>query len=144
MRRTIAVAALAAFVAAGCSSQAVPDDRSPAPQAPPPPQSPPAAASAEPPAASPVEQLAPGPAEPLPVLPDPARLPPLPAVGFRPPRPIDTVHAAYRFAALHPEVLRYVPCFCGCERDGHQDNEDCFVESRAPDGTVSWDAHGLG
>jgi hypothetical protein len=75
---------------------------------------------------------------------DPAKLPPLPAVSFAPPRPIDTVHAAYRFAALHPEVLRYVPCFCGCERDGHRDNEDCFVASRAPDGAVSWDPHGLG
>jgi hypothetical protein len=78
-------------------------------------------------------------------IPAPDSLPPLPAVSFRPPRPIETVQAVYRFAALNPEVLRYVPCFCGCERShGHRDNEDCFIASRAADGSVSWDAHGLG
>lgn len=132
MRRTIAATTLAALMAAGCSSQTAGDDQRSTPQA------------SAPPAARALEQLAATTAEPMPVLPDPERLPPLPAVGFRPPRPIDIVHAAYRFAALHPEVLRYVPCFCGCERDGHRDNEDCFVASRAADGTVSWDAHGLG
>jgi hypothetical protein len=40
-----------------------------------------------------------------------ASLPPLP---FMPaPRPRDYVVAAYEFAALHPEVLKYVPCYCG-------------------------------
>src|SRR5262249_27686488 len=38
------------------------------------------------------------------------------------------INAAYRFAAEHPEVLSYVPCFCGCERGGHRGNEDCFVK----------------
>ena len=28
-----------------------------------------------------------------------------------------------RFAAEHPEILSYVPCFCGCERAGHRGNE---------------------
>ena len=34
---------------------------------------------------------------------------------------------AYEFAARHPEVMKFVPCFCGCERGGHKDNHDCFV-----------------
>ena len=38
------------------------------------------------------------------------------------------VRAAYQFAAEHPEVLSYVPCFCGCERGGHRGNDDCFVK----------------
>ena len=48
------------------------------------------------------------------------------------------------FAAEHPEVLTYVPCFCGCERSGHRGNEDCFVKSRAANGDVSqWEPHGM-
>jgi hypothetical protein len=81
--------------------------------------------------------------EPLPAVPDPSRLPPLPDLGFAPPRPIEEVRAVYRFAALHPEVMRYMPCFCGCERSGHQDNEDCFIKARGADGSVEFDPHGF-
>lgn len=56
----------------------------------------------------------------------------------------EATRAAYAFAARHPEVLRYVPCFCGCERNGHGSNHDCFVSRRTRDGQVAWDAHGLG
>lgn len=37
---------------------------------------------------------------------------------------------AYVFAAKHPEVLRYMPCYCGCEhpRTAHESNYDCFVD----------------
>ena len=31
-------------------------------------------------------------------------------------RPAGVVRTVYEFAARHPEVLHYVPCFCGCER----------------------------
>src|SRR5947209_15261996 len=41
-----------------------------------------------------------------------AMLPPLPTQAYAPPRPPDVVRAAYVFAAEHPEVLSYVPCFC--------------------------------
>jgi len=54
------------------------------------------------------------------------------------------ITAAYRFAAEHPEVLSYVPCFCGCERGGHRGNEDCFVKTRAENGDVTeWEPHGM-
>lgn len=37
---------------------------------------------------------------------------------------------AYQFAVEHPEVLDYMPCYCGCyEEDGHTSNTDCFVDS---------------
>jgi len=73
-----------------------------------------------------------------------AKLPPLPVQAFAPPRPPDVVRAAYVFAAEHPEVLSYVPCFCGCERGGHRGNEDCFVAARDANGDVTdWDPHGL-
>ena len=57
--------------------------------------------------------------------------------------PPDVVRAVYEFAARRPDVMRHVPCFCGCERNGHHDNEDCFVASRAADGRPQWDTHGL-
>jgi hypothetical protein len=71
-------------------------------------------------------------------------LPPLPFQAYAPPRPMETVRAVYRFAAEHPEVLSYVPCFCGCERGGHKGNDDCFVKSRNAQGDVTeWEPHGL-
>lgn len=69
-------------------------------------------------------------------------LPPVPS-SVNAGAPPDVVRAVYEFAARRPDVLRYVPCFCGCERNGHQDNEDCFVASRAADGRPEWDRHGL-
>ena len=71
-------------------------------------------------------------------------LPPLPFQAYAPPRPMETVRAVYRFAAEHPEVLSYVPCFCGCERGGHRGNDDCFVKERNAAGDVTeWEPHGL-
>jgi hypothetical protein len=69
----------------------------------------------------------------------PLRLPAYP-LGRSP----EVITAAYRFAAEHPEVLSFVPCFCGCERSGHRGNEDCFVKSRAANGDVQeWEDHGM-
>jgi hypothetical protein len=71
-------------------------------------------------------------------------LPPLPFDPEPPARPMDVVRAAYRFAAEHPEVLSYVPCYCGCERAGHRGNEDCFVTRRDAKGdVVEWEPHGM-
>jgi|TARA_Y100000294_G_scaffold116888_1_gene108474 hypothetical protein len=74
-----------------------------------------------------------------------SNLPPLPMPGFAPPRPLEVIRSVYTFAAEHPEVLDYVPCFCGCENFGHGDNHDCFVASRDPEGNVvRWEPHGMG
>jgi hypothetical protein len=75
----------------------------------------------------------------------PGALPPLPRVAFEPVRPMPIVQQVYEFAARHPEVLSYIPCYCGCERIGHGGNHDCFVKSRAANGRITeWDAHGMG
>ena len=71
-------------------------------------------------------------------------LPPLPTVQFPLPRPPEVIRSVYAFAANHPEVLSYVPCFCGCENFGHGDNHDCFVANRDAEGRVTWEAHGMG
>ena len=71
--------------------------------------------------------------------------PPIPNPGFTPPRPMDQARAVYQFAAEHPEVLKYVPCYCGCEANGHGHNESCFVKRRDQQGNVTeWDTHGFG
>lgn len=72
-------------------------------------------------------------------------VPPLPTVGFAPVRPMDVVRATYDFAAQHPEILKYVPCYCGCGSQGHKANESCFVARRDAKGNVlEWDEHGFG
>ena len=71
--------------------------------------------------------------------------PPLPNVGFAPVRPMDIVRATYDFAAQHPEILNYIPCYCGCGAQGHKANESCFVARRDAKGNVlQWDEHGFG
>jgi len=70
--------------------------------------------------------------------------PPLQLPAYPLGRSPEVITAAYKFAAEHPEILTYVPCFCGCERSGHQGNEDCFVKARASNGDVSeWEPHGM-
>lgn len=71
-------------------------------------------------------------------------LPPLPFGIEQAVRSPAIVRAAYTFAAEHPEVLAYVPCYCGCERSGHRGNDDCFVSGRAANGDVTeWEPHGM-
>jgi hypothetical protein len=71
-------------------------------------------------------------------------LPPLPFDSGPPARPPDVVRAVYKFAAEHPEVLSYVPCYCGCEHQGHKGNDDCFVAGRNAKGDVTqWEPHGM-
>ena len=79
-----------------------------------------------------------------PVPPTSAALPPLPLVPNMVPRSPEVIRDAYTFAARRPDILEYVPCFCGCETAGHSGNADCFVDSRNADGSVrDWDTHGM-
>ena len=49
---------------------------------------------------------------------------------------------AYRFAAANPEILKYIPCYCGCGEMGHGSNLDCYVDLFRPDGrAVSYENH---
>ena len=71
-------------------------------------------------------------------------LPPLPQVSYPLPRSPEIVRSVFSFAARHPEVLHYVPCFCGCQRSGHKGNDDCFIKSRDAKGVPEWESHGMG
>jgi hypothetical protein len=90
-------------------------------------------------------QAAPSTGRVIPMKPHTGPLPALPRVSFEPPRSMAVVQQVYEFAARHPEVLQHVPCYCGCERIGHNGNHDCFIKSRAANGRVAeWDSHGIG
>jgi hypothetical protein len=81
---------------------------------------------------------------PSPAHPEGVPLPALPLIANMVPRPPELVTAAYEFAARNPDVLEFIPCFCGCESAGHTGNADCFVGSRNEDGSVnSWETHGM-
>ena len=68
--------------------------------------------------------------------------PPLPDAGT-PAQPLEQVRAMYAFAARHPEVLQYAPCYCGCESGGHMNARDCFVKGRDARGNPQWDGMGF-
>jgi hypothetical protein len=73
-----------------------------------------------------------------------SNLPPLPLDPMPPARPMEIVRAAYTWAAEHPEIATYVPCYCGCEHSGHRGSEDCFVSVRNDRGDVTqWEPHGM-
>jgi hypothetical protein len=51
------------------------------------------------------------------------------------------VQALYEFQITHGDLMRYMPCFCGCGEDaGHRSNRDCYVQSVTADGSVVLDS----
>lgn len=51
----------------------------------------------------------------------------------------------YQMAAAHPDVLKHMPCYCGCEDEGHTSNLSCFVREMNAEGKVTkWDPMGAG
>jgi len=55
-----------------------------------------------------------------------------------------TVQTAYQFAAANPDVMKDIPCYCGCGNIGHTSNYDCYVSSVDSSGTITFDNHALG
>lgn len=51
------------------------------------------------------------------------------------------VRTLYEFQITHGELMRYMPCFCGCGGDaGHRNNRDCYVREVRADGSVVLDS----
>ena len=44
------------------------------------------------------------------------------------------VQEAYRFAKANPDLLKQIPCYCGCNSLGHMNNYDCYVAALQADG----------
>jgi hypothetical protein len=51
------------------------------------------------------------------------------------------VKRLYEFQVENGDLMRYMPCFCGCGGNaGHRSNRDCYVREVNPDGSVIFDA----
>ena len=55
-----------------------------------------------------------------------------------------TVQTAYQFAAANPDVMKNIPCYCGCGNIGHSSNYDCYVSDVDAQGKLTFDNHALG
>jgi hypothetical protein len=48
---------------------------------------------------------------------------------------------AYAFALTRPDVLQYMPCYCGCVAMDHRSNLDCFLRPRQAGMGISFEEH---
>jgi hypothetical protein len=48
--------------------------------------------------------------------------------------------ALYRFATTSGEVLRHMPCTCGCAAIGHTSNRSCYIKAES-DASVTYTSH---
>jgi hypothetical protein len=48
---------------------------------------------------------------------------------------------AYQFALARPDVLQWLPCYCGCEGMDHRSNLDCFFQRREVKGSYTYEEH---
>ena len=55
-----------------------------------------------------------------------------------------TVQTAFQFAVANPDIMKNIPCYCGCGTVGHTSNYDCYVSSVDEQGNIAFDNHALG
>ena len=55
----------------------------------------------------------------------------------------DEVREAYRFAIANSDILRYIPCYCGCGAEGHTSNASCYVKDSSTLGNLQFDRMSL-
>lgn len=55
-----------------------------------------------------------------------------------------TVQESYQFNAANPDVMKNIPCYCGCGSIGHTSNYDCYISAVDERGVMSFDNHALG
>ena len=51
---------------------------------------------------------------------------------------------AYQFAVANPEVMKQIPCYCGCGAMGHTSSYACYIQSAEASGKITFDTHALG
>lgn len=66
--------------------------------------------------------------------------PPLPpaATGLH---AADDFRGPYAFVARQPDLVRQIPCYCGCVSRRHRSISDCFVTGFRADGRPIWTPH---
>jgi hypothetical protein len=48
---------------------------------------------------------------------------------------------AYAYALARPDVIDWMPCYCGCVAMDHRNNADCYIKPRAEGAQVVFDEH---
>ena len=54
------------------------------------------------------------------------------------------VQEAYQFNVANPEIMKNIPCYCGCGAVGHTSNYACYVSHVDDQGNITFDNHALG
>ena len=54
------------------------------------------------------------------------------------------VQQAYQFAAANPDLMKNIPCYCGCGNIGHTSNYSCYIKNVNASGNLTFDDHALG
>lgn len=54
------------------------------------------------------------------------------------------VREAYQFTSVNPDVMKDIPCYCGCGNIGHASNYACYVSEVDDQGDITFDNHALG
>lgn len=52
----------------------------------------------------------------------------------------DDVRRLYEFQLTSGALMRYIPCFCGCNSGDHFNNRDCYIKQVNPDGSAVFDS----
>ncbi|MEK6754422.1 MAG: PCYCGC motif-containing (lipo)protein [Chloroflexota bacterium] len=55
-----------------------------------------------------------------------------------------SVQEAYQFASVNPDIMKDIPCYCGCGDIGHTSNYDCYVSNAEDKNNITFDDHALG
>lgn len=48
---------------------------------------------------------------------------------------------AYAYALYHPQVVQWMPCYCGCGGMGHRSNLDCYLKPGIPGNPTTFEEH---
>lgn len=48
----------------------------------------------------------------------------------------------YGLAVNYPKILEKVPCYCGCDKVGHENNLECYIGEMDGQNVKKWDPHG--
>jgi len=55
----------------------------------------------------------------------------------------EDVQMAYQYAMDRPDVMMWMPCYCGCgEHSGHKSAKNCFIKETSTATNVQFDEHG--
>jgi len=51
------------------------------------------------------------------------------------------IEAAYAYALARPDVIKWLPCYCGCVAMDHRSNLDCFFKPTQPGTPLEFEEH---